>query len=85
MRPKVFLEFWHIIKKKSGFIEILFSIPGIKISSPNFNSKIGVIAFMHSSEEILNSSPIKTFPCLIDFVKVPSLKINFSSFKDDIP
>ena len=50
-----------------------------------YSSKMGVIAFMQSSEEILNSSPIKTFPCLIDFAKVPSLKINFSSFKEDIP
>ena len=73
------------MKKKSGSIDILFSIPGIKISSLNLSSKIGVMAFMQSSEEILNSSPINTFPCLMDLVSVPSLKINFSSFKDEIP
>ena len=49
-------------KKKSGEILIFFSIPGIIISLLKFNSKIGVIAFIQFSEEILNSSAIKTFP-----------------------
>ena len=65
------------MKKKSGEILIFFSIPGIIISLLKFNSKIGVIAFIQFSEEILNSSAIKTFPLLIDLVKVPSLKTIF--------